>query len=80
MNSNLLLGILIGIFALPLLIGLPIQALNKKRGKTARRTAGAAIGVMDEVFHPNAKEARIIIEQKQEERVPLPSPEGKPLP
>lgn len=71
-----------------LLLGLPIVAAmiysiydsrrRKRLGLGKRRASmGGAFGVMDELFHPNAHEARIVIEQKQEERVPLPSPEDK---
>jgi hypothetical protein len=70
--------LIIAIVAVPLAVGIPVQRRNRKLGKQGRRAMGAGLGVMDEIFHPNAHEARIIIEQKQLEILPTPSPEDKP--
>ena len=73
-----LVVLLLAVVAVPLMIGIPAARRNKKLGKKGRSALGAGLGVMDEIFHPNAKEARIIIEQKREEIAPMPSPEDKP--
>ena len=55
----------------------------KRSGKTSRRRVGgssAVFGVMNEVFHPAASQANIIVEEQREARAPLPSPEDKNLP
>ena len=71
-----------------LLLALPIVAAavfsiydarrRKRLGLKKRRASmGGAFGTMDELFHPNAHESRIIMEHKQEQRAPMPSPEDK---
>ena len=79
MDSGLVI-LLIAVVAVPLMIGIPTARRNKKHGKKGSRAMGAGLGVMAEIFHPNAKESRIIIEQKREEIAPMPSPEDKPDP
>ncbi len=74
--------IILVLIALPIVAATIFSIYDSRRRKRLglgkrRASMGGAFGVMDELFHPNAHEARIIIEQKQEERVPMPSPEDK---
>ncbi|MEY3537550.1 MAG: hypothetical protein RL645_364 [Actinomycetota bacterium] len=74
--------VILVLLALPIVAAAIFSIYDSRRRKRLglgkrRASMGGGFGVMDELFHPNAHEARIIIEQKQEERVPMPSPEDK---
>ncbi|MEY4741991.1 MAG: hypothetical protein RL672_741 [Actinomycetota bacterium] len=79
MDIGLIL-LLVAVVLVPLALGIPASRRNRKTAKKGRAAMGAGLGVMDEIFHPNAKAARFIIEQKREEIAPMPSPEDKPTP
>lgn len=59
-----------------ILIGIPATRRNKT--KPVGGMSGA-LGVMDEIFHPTAHEASIIMEAQNEAGSPNPSPEDKPF-
>jgi ABC-type phosphate transport system substrate-binding protein len=83
----LLPEIIVGALALAVIAGTVLELRQrrqaKRSGNTSRRRAGgssAVFGVMNEVFHPAASQANIIVEEQREARAPLPSPEDKNLP
>lgn len=69
-----------------ILVGLALEVRSRKKAKKTgsrrRKSAGgsAVFGVMNEVFHPSASQASIIVEEQREARAPLPSPEDKQRP
>ncbi|HLP23410.1 MAG TPA: hypothetical protein VK139_05150 [Microbacteriaceae bacterium] len=52
-----------------------------RSGSNRRHGGGgmAAFGVIDDLFHPSAKETRIIQEEQFIARAPMPSPHDKPF-
>jgi hypothetical protein len=50
----------------------------KPKSYKQRRTSGAMLGAVNEVFHPSAQNAALIMEQKNEAGRENPSPEDKP--
>lgn len=67
------------IAVLSLLVGIPVMIRNKKLNRRASGLAGA-LGVMNELYQPSAKNASIIVEEQQEAIKPMPSPEAKKKP
>lgn len=62
------------------LIGIDISTRKNRKGGKGRKAMGAGLFAINEVFHPSAHESSIILEEKREERKPLPSPEDKENP
>ena len=60
-------------------ISYPAQRRNKKLGKKPSGGAAGAFAVMDELFHPSARESRIVAEEQAEARAPMPSADDKPF-
>lgn len=56
-----------------------IPAMRRKENSKTSGAASGALGVMDEIFHPNAYESSIIMESQKEAGAPAPSPEDKPF-
>ena len=68
----------LGILAVALLVRLGV--VQKRTGKRyGGNPAAAMMGAVNEVFHPNAHNAQIVLEEKREARIAMPSPEDKPL-
>lgn len=77
-----LTGLLIwvGFIALVIfVISYPAQRRYKKLGKKPSGGAAGAFAVMDELFHPSARESRIVAEEQAEARAPMPSADDKPF-
>ena len=51
-------------------------------GRTVRRrrVAGVVVDIANQVFHPTAHDARVVIEKRQEQTAPTPSPGDPPTP
>lgn len=56
-----------------------LSAIRQRKNERPSGAASGALGVMDEIFHPNAYEASIIMESQNEAGAPAPSPEDKPF-
>ena len=56
-----------------------IPAMRRRKNERPSGAASGMLGVMDEIFHPNAYEASIIMESQNEAGAPAPSPEDKPF-
>ena len=70
----------VGVIALMIfVISYPAQRRNKKLGKKPSGGAAGASAVMDELFHPSARESRIVAEEQAEARAPMPSADDKPF-
>lgn len=70
----------VGIIALVIfVISYPAQRRYKKLGKKPSGGAAGAFAVMDELFHPSARESRIVAEEQAEARAPMPSADDKPF-
>ena len=70
----------VGVIALMIfVISYPAQRRNKKLGKKPSGGAAGAFAVMDELFHPSARESRIVAEEQAEARAPMPSADDKPF-
>ena len=70
----------VGVIALMIfVISDPAQRRNKKLGKKPSGGAAGAFAVMDELFHPSARESRIVAEEQAEARAPMPSADDKPF-
>ncbi|MDH6410475.1 hypothetical protein M2114_001415 [Aurantimicrobium minutum] len=70
----------VGVIALVIfVISYPAQRRNKKLGKKPSGGAAGAFAVMDELFHPSARESRIVAEEQAEARAPMPSADDKPF-
>lgn len=70
----------VGFIALVIfVISYPAQRRYKKLGKKPSGGAAGAFAVMDELFHPSARESRIIAEEQAEARAPMPSADDKPF-
>lgn len=67
--------VLLGIVA----ISYPAQRRYKKTGKRPSGGAAGAFAVMDELFHPSARETRIVMEEQAEARAPMPSADAEPF-
>lgn len=68
--------------SLVVIVVLGIISMTKDSGKH-KKPKGLASGMfasMDEIFHPNAHEAHIVIEEKEREITPKPAPEDKNFP
>ncbi len=69
-----------GLIALKIfVISYPAQRRYKKLGKKPSGGAAGAFAVMDELFHPSARESRIVAEEQAEARAPMPSADDKPF-
>lgn len=66
------------ILGLAILVRMDVLA---RRGGRRRggNPAGAMMGAINEIFHPNAHNAQIVIEEKREARLAMPTPEDKKL-
>jgi hypothetical protein len=60
-------------------VSYPAQRRYKKNGKKPSGGAAGAFAVMDEIFHPSAREHRIVMEEQAEARAPMPSADDKPF-
>lgn len=60
-------------------VSYPAQRRYKKSGKRPSGGAAGAFAVMDEIFHPSARETRIVMEEQAEARAPMPSADDKPF-
>ena len=70
----------VGVIALMIfVISYPAQRRNKKLGKKPSGGATGAFAVMDELFHPSARDTRIVAEEQAEARAPMPSADDKPF-
>jgi hypothetical protein len=70
----------VGVIALVIfVISYPAQRRYKKLGKKPSGGAAGAFAVMDELFHPSAREHRIVMEEQAEARAPMPSADDKPF-
>ncbi|BDU10249.1 hypothetical protein AINA4_01700 [Aurantimicrobium sp. INA4] len=70
----------VGVIALVIfVISYPAQRRYKKLGKKPSGGAAGAFAVMDELFHPSAREPRIVAEEQAEARAPMPSADDKPF-
>ena len=70
----------VGVIALMIfVISYPAQRRNKKLGKKPSGGAAGAFAVMDELFHPSARESRIVAEEQAEARAPMTSADDKPF-
>lgn len=70
----------VGFIALVIfVISYPAQRRYKKLGKKPSGGAASAFAVMDELFHPSARESRIVAEEQAEARAPMPSADDKPF-
>ena len=70
----------VGVIALMIfVISYPAQRRNKKLGKKPSGGAAGAFAVMDELFHPSARESRIVAEEQAEASAPKPSADDKPF-
>lgn len=70
----------VGVIALVILaVSYPAQRRYKKSGKRPSGGAAGAFAVMDEIFHPSARETRIVMEEQAEARAPMPSADDKPF-
>lgn len=76
-------GLIFGLIVVATLISIsaiPNYRHKKKTGKKlGRSTAAGGLGAFDEIFHPAAANAAVIIEEQREARTALPSPEDKDL-
>jgi len=69
----------VGAIALPIFVlSYPAQRRYKKSGKKPSGGAAGSFAVMDELFHPSARESRIVAEEQAEARAPMPSADDKP--
>ncbi len=70
----------VGVIALVIfVISYPAQRRYKKLGKKPSGGAAGAFAVMDELFHPSARDTRIVAEEQAEARAPLPAADDKPF-
>lgn len=70
----------VGVIALVIfVISYPAQRRYKKLGKKPSGGAAGAFAVIDELFHPSARESRIVAEEQAEARAPMPSADDKPF-
>jgi hypothetical protein len=70
----------VGVIALVIVaVSYPAQRRYKKSGKRPSGGAAGAFAVMDEIFHPSARETRIVMEEQAEARAPMPSADDKPF-
>ncbi|AWR20803.1 hypothetical protein AURMO_00184 [Aurantimicrobium photophilum] len=60
-------------------VSYPAQRRFKKTGRRPSGGAAGAFAVMDELFHPSARESRIVAEEQAEARAPMPSADDKPF-
>ena len=60
-------------------VSYPAQRRYKKSGKRPSGGAAGAFAVLDELFHPSARESRIVAEEQAEARAPMPSADDKPF-
>jgi Tfp pilus assembly protein PilE len=60
-------------------ISYPAQRRYKKTGKRPSGGAAGAFAVMDELFHPSARETRIVMEEQAVARAPMPSADAEPF-
>lgn len=74
---EIILGIALMLIAT--LTFIELSTRKRRKGKS-RKAMGAALFAIDEVFHPSAHEAAIVMEDKREERKAMPSPEDKENP
>ncbi len=70
----------VGVIALVIVaVSYPAQRRYKKSGKRPSGGAAGAFAVMDEIFHPSARETRIVMEEQAEARAPMPAADDKPF-
>ena len=81
MMPELIVAAVVAAVVLGLALEFRARRAAKKTGSHRRNVGGSAVfGVMNEVFHPAASQANIIVEEQREARAPLPSPEDKHRP
>ena len=68
-----------GIALLIAVVAYPAQWRYKKMGTKPSGGAAGAFAVLDELFHPSAREHRIVMEEQAEARAPMPSADDKPF-
>ena len=72
--------LVLAIIFITLSTSLWLMLRNQKKQDQPKGTAAGMFASMDEIFHPNAHEAHIVIEEKKNEVTPKPSPEDKNFP
>ena len=68
------------ILVLALLVGIPAMIRNRKIGRRGGSALSGALGVVNELYQPSAKNAAVIVEAQREATKPMPSPEDKKKP
>jgi hypothetical protein len=61
------------------IVSYPAQRRYKETGTKPSGGAAGAFAVLDELFHPSARESRIVAEEQAEARAPMPSADDKPF-
>ena len=72
--------LVLAIIFITLATSLWLMLRNQKKQDQPKGTAAGMFSSMDEIFHPNAHEAHIVIEEKKNEVTRKPSPEDKNFP
>lgn len=72
--------VLIGLGIVLLFVPLPKRLRNRDKPKRFKKypIAGAALGVVNELYQPSAANATVIVEEQKIARKATPSPEDKP--
>ena len=72
--------IIAGVGLLLLVVPIPqkFRSKNKKRKFKKYPIAGAALGVVNELYQPSAANASVVVEEQKVTRKATPSPEDKP--
>ena len=69
---------LLAVAVIAVAILIPAFIPQRISGKRNRALSGI-LSSFDEVFHPSAKEAQLVVEEQSEAVKPMPSPEDKKL-
>ena len=69
---------LLAIAVIAVAVLVPAFLPKRKSGKSNRALSGVLTS-FDEVFHPSAKEAQLVVEEQSEAVKPMPRLEGKKL-
>jgi hypothetical protein len=75
-----LLFILGFIVVIALLVGVPVMIRNNKLGRRTSSGLAGALGVVNELYQPSAKNSAVIVEEQNQAVKPMPSPEDKEKP
>lgn len=69
----LTVGIVVGVLLI-VLFGIPVAASWAEKSSGTGSSGGGAFGVMQEIFHPAAHNANIVLTQQKERTDPAPIP------